>query len=225
MKTPVNARTLREHFTYSWWKYLIIVALVILLVDVVFSMTAYRVPPEKKIEFIVYGQMDQSGALEQYLESVREKELPEMEETTCEMILDEEQYGPTKLMTYFAVGNGDVFLLPREEFLSNAAQGSLVPLENDEELMALFNQAGMNLQTGWRRNTETGENHLYGIPQSKLPGLSRYAYANDGYLCIVINNGNEENVLRFFRILCRDMIIEPEPVEEPVPDASAEPAS
>ena len=67
MKTPVNAESLRHHFTYSWWKYLLIVALVILLVDVVFAMTAYRVPPEKKIEFFVYGQMDQSGALEQYL--------------------------------------------------------------------------------------------------------------------------------------------------------------
>lgn len=219
MKTPVNAETLRHHFTYSWWKYLLIVALVILLVDVVFAMTAYRVPPEKKIEFFVYGQMDQSGALEQYLESVREKELPEMESITCQMLLDDGQYGPMQLMTFLAAGEGDVYLLSREEFLSNAAGGALIPLENDEELMSVFNQAGISLQSGWRRNTETGENHLYGIPQDKLPGLSQYAYASDGYVCVVVNNGNDENVLRFLRILCRDMLQKPEPAPSFAPES------
>lgn len=215
MKTPVNARTLRQHFAYSWWKYLLIGVLAFGLVDLVFTMTAYRVPPEKKVEFYVYGYMDQTGGLQKYLETIRENEMPDMEEISCRVLADDNMYGPMQLVTYITAGEGDVYLLPREQFLANAADGTLVPLENDLELMAIFDQAGVSLQQGWRRNTETGETHLCGIPQEKVPGLIQYAYAADGYLCVVINNGNEENVMRFLRILCRDMQKEPEPVPTP----------
>ena len=87
--------------------------------------------------------------------------------------------------------------------------GSMVPLENDTELMALFDAAGVNLQSGWRKETETGENHLYGIPQDKLPGLIQYAYAQDGFLCVPLTGGNQENAMKFLRILCRDMLTAP----------------
>jgi hypothetical protein len=113
-------------------------------------------------------------------------------------------------MTYMAVGEGDVYLLPRDQFVSAASSGSLVPLEEDAELMALFNEAGINLQNGWRRISETGESHLCGIPQSKLPGLEKYALAKDGYLCVIITGGNTENALKFLRILSRDMLAAPE---------------
>ena len=208
MKTPVNKQTLKQHFTYSWWKYLLIAALAFGLVDLLYTVTAYRVPSEKKVEFYVYGQINESG-LQAYLDQVRETELPEMEEVSCLQIIPDSAYGPMQLMTYLAAGEGDVYLLPHDEFVSYAMEGALVPLENDEELMALFNEAGINLQNGWRQQTETGENHLCGIPQGKLPGLiNQYAYADDGYLCVSAVNGNDANVMRFLRILCRDCISE-----------------
>ena len=206
MKTPLNGAALRQHFTYSWWKYLLIALLVFGLVDIIFTVTAYRVPPEKKVEFYSYGYMDPSGALQQYLGSVRENEMPEMEEITCMTLVADNMYGPMQLMTYLAAGEGDVYLLPRDEFVTGASGGSFLPLEEDKELMALFDAAGISLQNGWRRETETGATHLFGIPQDKLPGLSQYAVADDGYLCVVRTNGNDENVMRFLRILCRDMI-------------------
>ena len=86
-----------------------------------------------------------------------------------------------------------------------------------DELMALLDNAGISVQSGWRRNTGTGETHLYGIPQSKLPGLSQYAQAQDGYLCVLVTGGNQENAVKFLRILCRDMITDP-PESEPSPD-------
>ena len=95
-----------------------------------------------------------------------------------------------------------------------AGQGAQVPgmgrdfAEADAELMALFDSAGISLQNGWRKNTETGETHLCGIPQGKIPGLNQYAYATDGYLCVAVNGGNDENALKFLRILCRDMLTE-----------------
>ena len=55
MRTPVNGRTLRQHFTYNWWKYLLVIACGIFLVDLLFTVTAPRTPEDKKVEFYVYG--------------------------------------------------------------------------------------------------------------------------------------------------------------------------
>ena len=85
----------------------------------------------------------------------------------------------------------------------------LIDLEDDEELMAIFNEANVSLQSGWRRDSDTGESHLYGIPAARLPGLDRYAYAENGFLSVLISGGNDENTLKFLRILCSDMIIPP----------------
>ena len=207
MKTPITSKTLKQHFAYNWWKYLLVALLAFGLVDLLYSVTSYKSPAEKKVEFYVYGLMDQEK-LTDYMEEVRASEMEDMEVMTPLQLLDDDYYGPMQLMTYMAAGEGDVYLLPRDQFVSGASGGSFLPLENDTDLMALFDNAGINLQNGWRKNAESGENHLYGIPQNKLPGLSQYAAATNGYLCVIVNSGNEENALKFLRILCRDMIEE-----------------
>ena len=212
MKTPVNSGTLRQHITYNWWKYLLIAVLAFGLVDLLYSVTAYRPPREKTVGFYIYGYMNESD-LTAYLNNVRETEMQDMEEISPYMLTTDEAYGPMQLMTYLAAGEGDVYLLPREEFLNYAMNASLVPLEDDTELMALFDSAGISLQSGWRKETETGETHLYGIPQNKLPGLAQYVWAQDGYLCIVVTSGNRDNALKLLKILCRDTISEAEPAD------------
>lgn len=227
MKTPVNRQTLRQHLTYNWWKYLLVAALSFGLVDLIYTMTSYRTPEEKKIEFYIYGYADESR-LNDYLENLRLTEMPDQEVISCGTMLDDGNYGPMQLMTYVAAHEGDVYLLSRDEFLSMAASGALKPLEEDEALMTIFNDANLSLQNGWRKNTESGETHLYGIPQEKLPGLASYCYAQNGYLCVMLANLNDENVSRFTRLLCRDMLTpppeaEPQPTESP--SAQPEPQS
>ena len=208
MKTPVTSARLKEHFRYNWWKYLLIVAIGIGLVDLLYSVTTYRPPRDKTLGLYVYGYVD-DAMLRPYLENIRETELSDMEEITSLQMLDDSTYGPMQLMAYLSAGDGDLYLLSRETFLGYASNGILVPLEEDPELMALFDSAGISLQSGWRRDTETGETHLYGIPQSKLPSLGLYAYAQDGYLCMPATAKNQENASKLLRILCRDMINEP----------------
>ena len=208
MKTPFSSARLKQHITYSWWKYLLIIAVGFAAVDILYSVTAYRPPREKTVSLYVYGYVDEPG-LAAYMDHVRETEMHEMEEITSVMMVPDDTYGPVQLMTYLSAGEGDLYLLSREEFLSYALNGTLVPLEYDTELIALFDSAGASLQSGWRRETETGETHLYGIPQDKLPSLMKYAYAKDGYLCLVLTGKNQENAARFMRILCRDMIAAP----------------
>ena len=208
MKTPVTSKSLRQHFTYNWWVYLLIALLAFGLVDLLYTVTAYRSPRDKTIGFYVYGYVNDTG-MSAYMNNVRETEMSDMEEMTPVMLAMDDTYGPMQLMTYLSAGEGDVYMLPREQFLNYSMGGSMVPLENDAELMALFDAAGVNLQSGWRKETETGENHLYGIPQDKLPGLIQYAYAQDGFLCVPLTGGNQENAMKFLRILCRDMLTAP----------------
>ena len=60
-----------------------------------------------------------------------------------------------------------------------------MPLEDDEELMAIFNEAGIDLRRGWRTLSESDETHLYGIPVDVLPGLYSLCYAENGYLAVL----------------------------------------
>ena len=209
MKTPVNTGTLKQHITYNWWKYLLIILVSLGLVDLLYSVTAYHPPREKTLGLYVYGVTTEEP-LNAYLENVRQTEMPDMDEIRSLMMLVDDTYGPMQLMTYLAAGEGDLYLIPREQFLSYATSGSLSALDQDSELIALFDAAGANLQSGWRRNTETGETHLYGIPQNKIPGLSQYAYAQEGFLCLPVSSKNSDNALKLLRILCRDMITEPQ---------------
>ena len=174
---------LAHHLRYNWWKYVLILVIGWLAVDFAYAWTRYKVPEDKKIDFYVYGFTNEAS-LSDYMEEVR-------------------------VTTYLAAHEGDIFLLPREEFLRLSAEGAFIPLENETELMSVLSEA--DLKRGWRRNTDTGENHLYGIPQSVLPGFLQYVYTSDmnGYLCVLIDNGNEENVIRFLSILCRDMLVPP----------------
>ena len=203
MKTPVNRRTLRQHLTYNWWKYILFLVIGIFGVDLLYTVTAPRIPDDKKVDFFIYGNVN-TEKMDEYTEKVRSEEMPDLETIQVVTLYMDEQYGSMQLMTYIAASEGDLYLLSRENYLSLASEGAFVALELDPELMETLN--GVDLQRGWRKNTETGENHLYGIPQDKLPGLIQYAYCENGFLCVLHSNKNENNALTFLNILCRDML-------------------
>ena len=236
MKTPVNKETISQHITYSWWKYALLIVLAVFATDLLYTVTAYRSPENKKVLFYIYGYANTEG-LDAYMAKIQEEQMPDMEVMNSQTIIADNSYGVMQLTTYMAAGEGDIYLLPRDQFISSAGSGAFLPLEDDIELMAVFDEAGISLQNGWRRDSSTGETHLFGIPQSKLPGLTAsYAYAEDGYLSVLVTNQNDENVLKFLRILCQDMLTAPEEespetgsaeteaAAEPAPEASENPA-
>ena len=122
------------------------------------------------------------------------------------LLTGDSTYGPMQLSTYIAAGEGDLYLLPRDQFVSMASGGAWVALESMEEITSIFTSRDLSLQSGWRRQADSGESHLYGIPLSRLPGLSRYVAMENGFLSVLVSNGNNENVLKFLRILCEDMV-------------------
>ena len=212
MKTPVNKETLKHHFTYNWWKYLFALIAGTFLVDLLFTVTTPKIPEDKRIDIYIYGYVN-DVSLNEYLEEVRQRDLPEMESISCVSLSMDDTYGPMQLTTYIAAHEGDIYIMDRENFLAYASSGIFLPLEDDGELMAIFTEAGIDLRRGWRTESESGETHLYGIPVDFLPGLSQYCYTPDGFIAVFIVNGNTDNVMTFLRILSQEMLTAPESSE------------
>ena len=143
------------------------------------------------------------------MEEIRVRDMPEMESMRSVISYPDDSYGAMILTTYVAANEGDLYLLPRDDFLSLAASGAFLALEDDEELMEIFNEAGVDLRRGWRTLSDADETHLYGIPVEYVPGLSSLCYYENGFLTVTAFGGNTENTLRFLRILCREMIAAP----------------
>lgn len=216
MKTPVNGKTLREHWNYAWWKYALLVVLAVLGWNLIYTVTAYRPPEAKKVSIFSFVFGEQT-AMEEYLSKVWPEELSDMEDVSCVYTVADETYGPMQLTTYLAAGEGDIFLLSKEYFQNFGKQGGFLELDAQEEIFAQCEALGLTLSRGYLINSETREKHLYGIPCSELPGMARFVYdPSDCYLCVAVNNGNDENVLKMLGILIRDTVqpVEPTPAQE-----------
>ena len=218
MKTPITKQTIREHWNYSWWKYALLVILALVGWNLVFTMTAYRPPEEKKVAMYVLGVGDEEK-LDAYMEQVRLSAMEDMEQMNCVFMAYDETYTTMQLMVYLAAGEGDLYMLNKEMFQSYASQGAFLPLEEIPGLVDRLTESGVKLDKGWRTNSESGEKHLYGIPMAQFPGLAEYVYTyEECYLSIAVLNGNDENCLKFLDILLTDMLTAPE-----TPDGSAQP--
>lgn len=207
MKTPINREIIQNHMHYSWWKYLLLVVLAVFGWNLIYTTTAYRPPEEKKVNLIAtcLGEQEKMDA---YMEHIRQTQMSDMEDMSSIFMFMDETYGPMQLSTYIAAGEGDLYLLTKDEFQSYASQGAFVALDQLEGFIDYCDSKGFVVDKGWRTNTEIGEKHLYGIPMSNLPGLKQYFYTNEEYyLTIIVSNQNDVNVNKFMMILLEDMSV------------------
>ena len=215
MKTPFNGKTFKRHMTYNWWKYFVSALLIIFLVDILFTTTAYRPPDNKKVQLYVYGLADTEW-LNKYMENIRRTRMSDMEQMDSLQMTTDFTYGPVQLATYVAAGEGDVYIVPKEQFNSMSKGGAFKALEDDPDLLTQLEKLNFNLQLGTRTEADTGESHLYGIPLTLFPGLDKHVLVENGMVCVLINNNNDTNVMKFLNIFLADM----NGLEPPVIDAS-----
>lgn len=212
MKTPITRARLQNHFSYSWWKYVLLATLAIFGWNILFTTTAYHAPEEKKIILGVYANGVEDNMIA-YMDQVQKEHFPDMEEVNPMYILPDTQYGDMILTTRIVARECDVYVLPKAQFQSYAEQAAFMPLDIVmPELVADLEEAGVSLSRGWRTVTDTKEKHLYGIPLSELPGAMQMFYIDptDMYLTVFFETGNDENVIRFTDILVHDLLKEPE---------------
>lgn len=209
MKTPINKNAIRQHFTYAWWKYALLAVLAVFGWNLIYTVTEYRSPADKKIDMFVfsYGENELMNA---YIEQIRTTYMSDMEEMTSYFVGVDDTYTAMQLSTYIGAGEGHLYILPKDYFQSYASQGAFLPLEDVPGLTDMLTEAGISYDRGWRTEEDSGEKHLYGIPLADFPGLSAYLYdTSDLYISITVANGNDENSYKFLQRFLTDMLEEP----------------
>lgn len=192
----ITRKWLINHFTYNWWKYLLVAVISAFGVDVLFSVTAYRPPENRKIElYLCSGYADTEAVRADFWPELQAR-CPEQEELIVMNInlASDDIYSRMQFSTYCAAQQGDVCLLPRSEFRKLADDGG------DQAFTELsgalgsgaIDARGIDL-TDTTLPAESGEMGIYGIPADTLYGLLDYGCdPADSVLCIMFYNGNED---------------------------------
>lgn len=212
MKTPLTKEKVRNHFTYGSWKYLLLVVLAIFGWSLIFTTTAYRSPQDKRIDLYVQTSTTTAENMDAFLEPIWRQVTPEMEVVSSVALMNLDDYSTSMQLTaYMAAGDGDIYFLTEQYFKSFAAAGSFLELDELVENGTIqaddvdLSKGRVAVVTEYDENDEpvTAEQHLYGIPLDEFYGfMSGMQLDNRGlYAAILVNNGNDENVIPFFNAL------------------------
>ena len=197
-KLPITKERIRNHFHYFWWQYAMLALVAILGWNLIYTTTRYRSPEHLKIEWYYEGVMsDQTyDKTEALLAELTPQLFPDMEEVTFTQVGMDDTYGFMQLTVWSAAGQGDLYMLSKENFQSLAGSGgflNLQPYIDDGTL----NVEGIDLTDGYVTDFETGETYLAAIPTESLPGFLNYDVDYRGkYMSLLFNGGNDENAIK-----------------------------
>ena len=192
----ITKKWLKNHWAYSWWKYLLLVCVCAMGVNVLFTSTAYRPPEEKKIElYVCNGYVDQQAMYDQLSELFFAR-FPEQEELTVMNInlASNDMYVQMQFTTYLAAEQGDVLMIPEGQVYQLAGGGAdnafleLSPyIESGVIDLEALGVEGLTLQDS------DGAEGIYAIPADTLYGLFDLGNApENSYLCLTAFGGNED---------------------------------
>ena len=212
IQTPINSKTVKHHFTYSAWKYALMAACVILGWSLIYTVTAYRSPQNKRIDLFVQSTTASAETINAFLEPIWKQAEPEMETVSAVVMpMLDETTASMQLFTYISAAEGDIYFLNEQYFKNYAAQGIFLPLE-DLAAEGRLNLKDIDVTKGYVAHVEEyDENdrplstslHLYGVPLDSFYGfMNGMQVDNRGlYAVIAINNMNDDHVIPFFNAL------------------------
>lgn len=215
LSTPLTQKRVRDHFAYSFWKYLLAAVLSVFVWNMVYIQTEYRPPENKRIDIYVQTAETTAEAIDAFLKPVWEAAAPDMELVRSVTLMPsggENYLSDMQLVTYLAAHEGDLYMLSAADFKKFASQGVFLPLETLVE-NGRIDAAGIDVQAGWVASQQsdeadgkivyTTERHLYGIPAKSLKRFEKVLgmHVDDMYIAVTAVNGNDENVIPFFSYL------------------------
>lgn len=196
----------KNHFTYSWWKYALILIVGILGWNFIHTAVKYRSPDHLKVEFYYCGvRLDSEKDIDDLMEQLHGTLLADMEEVTFnELILDDSYASDLALFVRAVDGEGDVYLIDKNTFQKQglSLMDDLTPYIESGEI----DVGDMNLASGYLTDSETGERSLRGIPAGTLSGFGEYGLLyEDFYLCMPLNGDNIPAGLKLFQYFLAEM--------------------
>lgn len=206
----MTKKRIHEHWAYSKWKYILLVIVCVVAWDLVYSMTEYRPPKERRVH--VYA-MSAGADMETMKEALGQTLLDSLVDTeevqfyAIEISASSESYeAELKFSTYIGAQEGDVFLMPTYKFynFSHGEDGLFVPL--DEYIASgIIDVTGIDLETGKDTGAD-GEEHVFGIPLDSLYGLLDYNIdPAQMFLCIPAYSLNQDNAARAINTLIEQL--------------------
>ncbi len=209
VKGRLDKGKIRNHAAYDFWKYLLLGVCVWFGVDLLFTSTAYRSPQDKRVDIQIMSSTVTDDLMKSFFQPLWEEAVPDMElveGTTLMPMSEADMYSSMVLVTRLAAADGDIYMLPADQFKSIAVQGWFLSLDDLVE-NGTINAEDIPLDscrlTVVNEETKTAETHLYGIPTDTLYGfMDGLQYDNRGcVMAIVVNNQNDDAVIRFFNAL------------------------
>lgn len=185
---------LAEHWRYARLRYLIWAVVTLIGVDLLFSVTAYRPPEDKKLQLYLCNGYADADALQQALWPALHEACPEQEELTAFNIdlLSDDAYTQIQFTTYLGAQEGDVMLLPKSQARQLAQDGvgdvflDLTPYVQS----GLIPTQGIDLTAGKLQDEQGG---IYAIPADTLLGLLDYRCNPTGAVLVIMRyNGNDD---------------------------------
>lgn len=207
MRLPITRERIRTHFHYAWWQYLLLVCLAVFGWNLLYTTTRYRSPEELKVEWYCQGLVDSQTQekLDALMEQLRLELFPDMEEVTFTPIAYDQTYGDMQLMVWASAGQGDLYMLERDQFQNLASGGAMAQLTPYIESGALLT-GDIDLSAGYVTDPETGKKYLMGIPTDSLTGLTAYGINSEGCVMgLLANGGNIDNTLKLMQWLIDNM--------------------
>ena len=73
-KMPITGRKIRNHFHYSFWKYLLLIVIAMFGWNLLYTTTRYRSPENLKVEFYAEGNIMASDALQSLADKIHQRD-------------------------------------------------------------------------------------------------------------------------------------------------------
>ena len=211
IKERITKKWLKNHLFYSWWKYLILAAACIFCVDILFSMTEYRPPEEKKVEVYILNDYVEAAAVREELSPIFFKRCPEQEELTVLSINigSDDMYARMQFTTYAAAQQGDVYMLPFSEFRNLTAES----YEAFADLTPYIENGVIDIRdidvSDYTVQNADGTQSVYAIPSDTLYGLMRYSNDPAGsILCLTEFGGNIDHAAEVLNLMIEQYHVE-----------------
>lgn len=191
----VTKQRLKEHWRYSKFLYVLLAVVSVLGVDLLFSVTAYRSPDDKRLHLYMCNGYADTDALQTDLRGDLFAACPEQEEFLAMNVdlINGDSYTQMQFSTYVGAREGDVMLLPYSEVKVLAEDGAdfafmeLTPYVES----GVIPTEGIDLSRGMMKDSQGGTG-LYAIPADALLGLRDYYCNPSGAMLVAMSyNGNE----------------------------------
>ncbi|HPR79298.1 MAG TPA: hypothetical protein PLR69_11935, partial [Candidatus Limiplasma sp.] len=152
LRMPITKSKIRNHFHYSFWKYLVLIVIALFGWNLIYTSTRYQSPDNLKVEFYAEAGAIGGKDLQALADQIHTEIMPEMEEVTASTITYDQTYGDMQLTVWVSAAQGDVYLLSGTRFKSLASNDALMDLQPYIDNSTL-NVDGLDLSKGYYTDT------------------------------------------------------------------------